>query len=73
VAGTGLMPRLVVGYAELNRSKLKRGNRFLKPNFELEPSDRGGMCGAAFRWPMSVGQAQRVLPSKVAGVVRISG
>jgi len=37
VAETELMPRLVVGNAELGGSKLKKGNRFLKPNFELLP------------------------------------
>ena len=30
---TELMPRLVVGYTELGGGKLKKGNRFLKPNF----------------------------------------
>ena len=32
------MQRLVVGYTELGCSKLKKGNSFLKPNFELGPS-----------------------------------
>ena len=30
---TELMPRLVVGNTELGGGKLKKGNRFLKPNF----------------------------------------
>jgi hypothetical protein len=34
VAETELMPRLVVGYAELLVSKLKKGNGFSKPNSE---------------------------------------
>ena len=33
VAETELMPRLVVGYAEMGGGKLKRGKGFLKPNF----------------------------------------
>jgi hypothetical protein len=37
VAATELMPRLVGGDTETVCSKLKRGNRFLKPNFELGP------------------------------------
>ena len=31
------MPRLVVGYTELGCGKLKKGNGFLEPNFELWP------------------------------------
>ena len=38
VTETELMPRLVVGYTELGCSKLKKGNGFLKPNFELGPN-----------------------------------
>ena len=38
VAETERMPRLVEGYTELCCSKLKKGNGFLKPNFELGPS-----------------------------------
>jgi hypothetical protein len=37
VAETDLMPRLVGGNTERCCSKLKSGNRFLKPNFELGP------------------------------------
>ena len=37
VAEAELMPRLVVGYTELVGSKWKKGNGFLKPNFELHP------------------------------------
>ena len=33
-----LMPRLVVGYAELVCSKWKRGNSFSKPNSEPSPN-----------------------------------
>jgi putative transposase len=32
------MPRMVGGDTEMVCSKLKRGNRFSKPNFELGPS-----------------------------------
>ena len=35
VADTELMPRLVVGYTELGGGKLKKGKRFLKPNFGM--------------------------------------
>ena len=38
MAETELMPKLVVGYAELGCSKLKKGKGFLKPNFELGPN-----------------------------------
>jgi hypothetical protein len=38
VIETDLMPRLVGGDAERVCSKLKKGNRFLKPNFEVGPS-----------------------------------
>jgi hypothetical protein len=38
VAGTEPMPRLVGGDTELWGGKLKSGNRFLKPNFEVGPS-----------------------------------
>lgn len=31
------MPRLVAGYTEIRGSKLKRGNRFLEPNFGVGP------------------------------------
>ena len=34
---TELMPRLVVGYTELDGGKLKKGNGFLEPNFEIPP------------------------------------
>ena len=37
VAESELMPRLVDGYTEAICSKLKRGNSFLKPNFETLP------------------------------------
>ena len=37
VTETELMPNLVVGDTETLCGKLKRGNRFLKPNFELGP------------------------------------
>jgi len=37
VADTEIIPRLVVGNAELGFSKLKKGKRFLKPNFEVGP------------------------------------
>jgi len=37
VTETELMPRLVVGNTELGGGKLKRGNRFLKLNFEALP------------------------------------
>jgi hypothetical protein len=40
VTETERMPRLVVGNTELLGSKLKRGNRFAKPNSELLPSYR---------------------------------
>ncbi len=30
---TDLMPRLLVGYTELDGGKLKKGKGFLKPNF----------------------------------------
>jgi hypothetical protein len=40
VAGTELMPNLVGGNTETVCSKLKSGNRFLKPNFELVPKLR---------------------------------
>ena len=40
VAETELMPKLVVGYTELGGSKLKKGNRFSKPNFELGQKPR---------------------------------
>jgi hypothetical protein len=48
---TELMPKLVVGYTELDRSKLKKGKGFLKPNFELGPSrvGRGAGCYWASR------------------------
>ena len=35
VTETELMPRLVMGYTEKGGGKLKKGNGFLKPNFEL--------------------------------------
>ena len=38
IAETELMPTLVVGNTELDGGKLKMGNGFLKPNFELEPN-----------------------------------
>ena len=38
VTETELMPRLVVGNAELGSGKLKKGKGFLKPNLELGPS-----------------------------------
>ena len=39
VAETEFMPRLVGGnYFDKQRGKLKSGNRFLKPNFELGPN-----------------------------------
>jgi hypothetical protein len=38
VAGTELMPSLVVGDTECCCGKLKSGNRFLKPNFEPGPN-----------------------------------
>ncbi len=38
VAGTELMPKLVVGYTELGCSKLKNGKGKSKPNFELGPN-----------------------------------
>jgi hypothetical protein len=38
VAETDLMPRWVVGDTETVCSKLKRGNRFLKPNLGRGPS-----------------------------------
>ena len=37
VPETELMPRLVVGYAELGGGKVKRGKGFLKVNFEVLP------------------------------------
>jgi hypothetical protein len=40
VIATELMPRLLVGYTELGGSKLKKGNGFLKPNFETLPKLR---------------------------------
>jgi hypothetical protein len=38
VTGAELMPSLVGGYTETVCSKLKNGNRFLKPNFETLPN-----------------------------------
>jgi hypothetical protein len=38
VVETELMPRLVGGDAEMVCSKLKRGNRFSKPNFGVGPN-----------------------------------
>jgi len=32
------MPRLLVGYTELDGSKLKKGRGFLKPNFGVGPN-----------------------------------
>jgi hypothetical protein len=40
VTGTELMPSLVGGSTETICGKLKNRNRFLKPNFEPEPSPR---------------------------------
>ncbi|MDX2420451.1 MAG: hypothetical protein QNL45_05200 [Nitrospirota bacterium] len=37
MAQTELMPRLVVGYSELDVGKLKKGKGFLKSNFGLGP------------------------------------
>ena len=37
VTVTELMPRLVVGYAELGGGKLKKAKGFLKPNFGVGP------------------------------------
>jgi hypothetical protein len=37
VVGTEPMPSLVWGYTELGGGKLKNGNGFLKPNFEVGP------------------------------------
>jgi hypothetical protein len=42
VAGAELMLRLVGGYTEIVCGKLKKGNRFLKPNFEVGPKLRQG-------------------------------
>ena len=38
VAETELMPRLLVGYTEVDVSKFKKGNGFLKPNFGVGPN-----------------------------------
>ena len=44
MAGTELMPRLVGGDTELGGGKLKRGNRFWKPNLGMGPN--GTSCSA---------------------------
>ena len=41
VTETDIIPRLVVDNTELGGGKLKKGNRFLKPNFGLGPKPRG--------------------------------
>ena len=63
MAGTELMPRLVGGDTETVCGKLKRGKRFLKPNFVVLPklNKRGdrydeydGLIGG---FPVVVGRA----------------
>ena len=53
------MPRLVVDYAEPGCSNLKKGNGFLKPNFELGPSPVSGI--GAFIEPSKVSRADPLL------------
>lgn len=66
VAETEIMPRLVVGYTELDGGKLKKGKGLLAPNFGVGPKPR------AITWKRQGRESEGCGESNQPGGLRVS-